>query len=133
MKRILIVDDEPAIRQLYGHEFEDDGYAVRTAGSAAAAMRLARDWYPDVVLLDVRLGKESGLDLLRRLRAQHPQLRIVLVTAYCGYRDDFVAWLADAFVTKSGDLTELKQVVAQFLAEGEVQRDGGPWVCEVSG
>lgn len=122
MNKILIVDDEPAIRALYEHEFEDDGHEVRTAADGRAALHALRDWEPDILLLDIQLGQQqSGLDLLRRIRVRHPRLRTVLVTAYSGYRDDFVSWLADAFVTKSGDLTELKQVVSKLLAEGEVQ------------
>jgi len=101
------------------------GHEVRTAGDAHAGLRVLHDWQPHLLLLDIRLGDESGLDLLRRIRERHPRLQTVLVTAYCGYRDDFVSWLADAFVTKSGDLTELKQVVATLLAEGEVNPTTG--------
>jgi CheY-like chemotaxis protein len=124
MYKILVVDDEPAIRQLYRCEFEELGYRVHTTGDPAAALRALRDWRPDIVLLDIRLGKHNGLEVLRHMRAREPRLPAVIVTAYCGYRDDFTSWLADAFVTKSGDLTELKRVVATLLAESELQHCG---------
>ena len=120
MSKILVVDDEPSIRELYRREFEDEGHEVRTAADASSALHMLLDWPPDLLLLDIRLGTESGLDLLRCIILRYPRLRTVIVTAYCGYRDDFISWLADAYVTKSSDLTELKQVVARLLAESEV-------------
>jgi DNA-binding NtrC family response regulator len=115
MQRILIVDDEPSIRSLYQLEFEDSGFDVRTAADSESALRLVRDWSPHLVVLDVRLGDECGLDLLRRMVELRPELRSVIVTAYAGYKDDFASWLADAFLPKSQDLGELRHTVSELL------------------
>jgi len=117
MQRILVVDDALSIRSLYQLELEDLGFDVRTASDSAGALRLVRDWKPDLVVLDLRLGDECGLDLLRRMVEERPQLRTVIVTAYPGYKDDFASWLADAFLDKEADCARLRHTVLELMGE----------------
>ena len=63
--RILVVDDEPDIRDLVGDILRDEGYAVELAADAAAAHRLRREFAPDLVLLDIWMPKQDGISLLR--------------------------------------------------------------------
>jgi two-component system, NtrC family, response regulator AlgB len=79
---VLVVDDEPNIRKTLGLYLEGHGHRVRSAGSAAEALRLAGERSHDVAFLDLRLGGDSGLDLLPRLAAADPGLKIVVITAY---------------------------------------------------
>ena len=118
MQRILVVDDEPDICELYRRELSDMGFAVSTASNSERATQVVEDWNPDLVILDVKLGHENGLDLLRRLVERHRHLSTILLSAYPGYKDDFASWLADAFVTKSGDTSELLEKVQELLAAG---------------
>lgn len=118
MQRILVVDDEPAVCALYRRELEDEGFEVATAGDSDSAMHLVQSWDPQLVVLDVRLGAENGLDLLRRVNELRRDLPTILLSAYAGYKDDFASWLADAFVIKSSDTSELKQAVADLLGAG---------------
>jgi DNA-binding response OmpR family regulator len=118
MRRILVVDDEPVLRELYRRELEDEGFEVATAGDSAAAMRVVETWNPRLVVLDVKLGNENGLDLLRRVVEMRRGVATILLSAYPGYKDDFSSWLADAFVTKSGDTTELKNTIQEVLGAG---------------
>ncbi len=69
MARILVVDDEPHIVAVVRAYLERDGHAVRTAGDGPAALAAARDWDPEVVVLDVMLPGRSGFDVLRDLRS----------------------------------------------------------------
>lgn len=117
-RRVLVVDDEPSILALVQLDLEDEGFEVKTAPDAATALAVARAWRPDLAVLDIRLQADDGLDLLRRLLAVHPDMPAVLLTAYPGYRDDFTAWLASAFVTKSVDTSELVRTVRELLAAG---------------
>ena len=80
--RILIVDDEPNIRRTLQMALEAMGHSVVEADSGSKALSLIRGRPFDVALVDLRLGQESGLDLLAPLLEQLPRLAVVVVTAY---------------------------------------------------
>jgi DNA-binding response OmpR family regulator len=116
VRRILVVEPEASTRERYRADFEVEGFEVATARDHAEALRLAGTWKPDLAVVDVRPGPEFGLDLLRHLVESERSLRTILVSRYPGYRDDFVSWLADAFVDKhDGDTSELKDRVHELL------------------
>lgn len=116
MQRILVVDDEPSIRALYQLELEDLGFEVKTAADTTSALWIVHSWSPDLVVLDIKLGGDNGLDLLRRIAERRHDIRTVIVSGYAGYRDDFTTWLADAYLTKSQDVSELLRTVRELLA-----------------
>jgi NtrC-family two-component system response regulator AlgB len=80
--RILIVDDEPNIRRTLRMALEATGHTVLEAASAAKAVEQAELQPLDVALLDLRLGGESGLDLIEPLLAAQPRVAIVIITAH---------------------------------------------------
>jgi DNA-binding response OmpR family regulator len=115
MTRLLIVDDEASIRQLYAEELADEGYEVDTAATIAEALDLlGRNSYT-VALLDIKLKNESGLDLLQQIVRDRHDMAVILSTAFSCYRDDFSAWLADAYVVKSSDMQELKDEIRRLV------------------
>lgn len=82
-KTILVVDDEPDIRDLVRFRLEHDGYRVITASDGEAGLSLARAERPDLCVLDVMMPKLSGLEVLAQLR-QDPStatMRVILLTA----------------------------------------------------
>jgi DNA-binding NtrC family response regulator len=115
MSRLLVVDDESSIRLLYSHELADEGYEVITAAGAEEAVEKLRKDDFDLILLDIKLKNESGLDLLQRIVKERHNLPVILCTAFSCYKDDFSAWLADGYVVKSSDLKELKQEIRRVL------------------
>jgi DNA-binding NtrC family response regulator len=115
MSRILVVDDESSIRLLYSHELADEGYEVTTAAGAEEAVEKLRKDEFDLILLDIKLKNESGLDLLQRIVKERHNLPVILCTAFSCYKDDFSAWLADGYVVKSSDLKELKEEIRRVL------------------
>ena len=116
MARLLVVDDERDIRHLYAAELQGAGYQVETAASAAEAAELLQQGGFDLLILDIQMKGESGLQLLQRLvRERQTRIPVILNTAFGCYKDDFSSWLADAYVVKSGDLGELKSEVARVL------------------
>ena len=115
MHRILLVEDDPRVRKLYQLELEEAGCAVRATADVSEARRLTEVWHPDCVVMDIQLGEDNGLSLLRRLLERRPGMRAVLLSAYPGYQDDFASWLADAFVLKSSDPAELIQKIEDLL------------------
>jgi DNA-binding response OmpR family regulator len=121
MVRLLIVDDEANIRLLYAQELSDEGYEVVTASSALEAIELLEGTSFDLVVLDIKLKNESGIELLRRIVKERHTLPVILCTAFSCYKDDFSAWLADGYVVKSSDMTELKDEIRRVLAKKQVK------------
>jgi CheY-like chemotaxis protein len=81
--RILVVDDEPAIRLLCRVNLQADGFAVKEASDGASAMALAHEWHPDLILLDVMMPGEDGFAVAERIR-DDPELssvRVLFLTA----------------------------------------------------
>jgi DNA-binding NarL/FixJ family response regulator len=83
--RLVLVDDHEMVLRgldsMLGH-FADDVRIVGTATSADVALAIVAAERPDIVLCDVRIGKESGLDLCRQITTQYPDVRVVLLTVY---------------------------------------------------
>ncbi len=107
--KILIVEDEMALREGLRDLMEGDGHTVQTAEDGARAVELGIAEPFDVVLLDVMLPKLSGMEVCRRLRRARPTMRIIMLTAR-GSEDDKVAGLcegADDYVTKPFAAREL--------------------------
>jgi two-component system, OmpR family, response regulator len=88
--RILIVDDEPAIRLLCRVNLQADGFAVKEAPDGAAAIEMAREWQPDLILLDVMMPGEDGFAVAERIR-DDPVLsavRVMFLTARADIGDN---------------------------------------------
>jgi DNA-binding NtrC family response regulator len=117
MSRLLVVDDEANIRLLYSEELADEGYEVVTAASITEATEKIQEGNYDLAVLDIKLRNESGIELLQKLVKERHDMPVILCSAFSCYKDDFSAWLADGYVVKSGDLTELKQEIARVLAK----------------
>jgi len=79
---ILIVDDDERLRSRLARAFADRGYTVHEAPDVATAAALLRDSRPDRVVVDLRLGAESGLELVGLALAIHPAVRLVVLTGY---------------------------------------------------
>lgn len=113
--RILVVDDEENIRRLYAEELAADGYEVSLAGSGESALASVESECPDLVVLDIKMAGDDGLDILRSVKVMQRNLPVVLNSAYTTYKNDFKSWLADAYVVKSSDMTELKATIRELL------------------
>ena len=82
MPVLLIVDDEPSILHFFRRAFPEPSMTVVTAGTAAEGISQASQTHPDVIILDINLGNESGLDAFRRIRAQDPKALVIFVTGH---------------------------------------------------
>ena len=80
--RILLVDDEAAILRTFRYCLEDEGYRVAAVSSAAQALAALQQQVFDLCFLDLRLGDDSGLDVLAHMRREAPWMRVVIVTAH---------------------------------------------------
>ena len=108
MKKILVVDDEESLRNLAAMELADEGYQTATAKNMRAARKSLKTFQPDLLVVDIRLGGESGLNLVEEVRRDHGPLPVILWSAYPDYQLEGAEVKADDFVVKSPDLAELK-------------------------
>jgi DNA-binding response OmpR family regulator len=115
MARILIVEDEPNLRDLYRLELEEMGHHVATCADGESALREAREAIFDLVILDIKLPKREGTEVLHEIKKRNREIPVILNSAYSTYKSDFATWMADAYVVKSADLGELKSKVKELL------------------
>jgi two-component system OmpR family response regulator len=120
--RVLVVDDEPTLAELVTMALRYEGWEVRSAGNGMAAVRLAREFRPDVVVLDVMLPDLSGLDVLRRLREHAPNLPVLFLTAKDAVEDRIAGLTAggDDYVTKPFSLEEVVLRLRALLRRTQV-------------
>ncbi|MGL5927952.1 MAG: response regulator, partial [Dermatophilaceae bacterium] len=113
--RVLVVDDESNLTELLSMALRYEGWEVRAAASGAAAVRAAKDFDPDAVVLDMMLPDVGGLEVLRRMRADNPHVPVLFLTAKDAVEDRVAGLTAggDDYVTKPFSLEE---VVARLRA-----------------
>lgn len=118
-KRILIVEDNVLNRKLLRDLLEVHGYRVTATGEGNAALMLARDERPDLILLDLQLPDLSGHDVVQRLKgdAATQAIPVVAVTAFAMVGDDRKALASgcDCYVPKPIRLRDFLMTVASFL------------------
>ncbi len=114
-KKIMVVDDEENIRFLYKEELSDEGYDVILASSGKEALDLLKTSRPDLITLDIKMPGMDGIETLRKIKEIDKDIPVILCTAYGQYKQDFSSWASDAYVVKSADLTELKDIIRELL------------------
>jgi DNA-binding NtrC family response regulator len=133
---VLVVDDEPAVREVLSMRIESWGFRVSTAADVDQARQRVAGDDPDIVITDVVLPDGSGLDLLRRLRADQDSRVILLITAHGSVDQAVEAMKAGArdFLTKPLDYAKLRSILdaatdevrlRSTIRELEVRLDGG--------
>jgi two-component system, OmpR family, response regulator len=107
--RVLVVDDEPSLAELLSMALRYEGWDVRAAADGLAAVRTARDFRPDAVVLDMMLPDIDGLEVLRRLRADGGDVPVLFLTARDAVEDRVAGLTAggDDYVTKPFSLEEV--------------------------
>lgn len=81
-RRILIVDDEPAIRETLGGILEDEGYAVRSVGTGEEALSVLGSERPDLVMLDIWMPGIDGIQTLERIKKRDPELQVIMISGH---------------------------------------------------
>jgi two-component system nitrogen regulation response regulator GlnG len=116
---ILVVDDDAAVAWALEQALASEGYRVLLAADAAAARRHIARQRPDLVITDVRMPGESGLDLLADLKTRHPHLPVVVSTAHGTVETAVAAVQRGAFdyLPKPVDLARLLRVVAAAIGD----------------
>ncbi len=117
-QQILVVDDEAPVREMLAMYLEKNGYGVTVAADSATALSTVSENRPDLVLCDIDIGGDDGLDLLVRLREAQPDLPVLMMTGM-GYDDELMGEAlkkqASGYVSKTlplpGILTEVRRIL----------------------
>ena len=115
--KILIVEDEPALRELIQRSLEKERYVVEVAADFNSALRKIEDYDYDCVLLDIMLPDGSGLDLLEKLKAMHKRENVIIISAKDSLEDKVLGLElgADDYIIKPFDSKELVARVKAVL------------------
>lgn len=132
MSRLLIVDDEPAIRDAVGYAFRNEGFEVETRADGDSGLRAALEGGFDLVILDLMLPGLAGTEVCRRLRAKDP-VPIVMLTAKNAEADRLLGLEigADDYVSKPFSMAELIGRVRAILRRQNLARSGTEGVKRV--
>ena len=134
MSRILVVDDEPAIRDAVSYALRSEGFEVDVTADGASALEVALEGRHDVVVLDLKLPGVSGTEVCRRVRAESA-VPIIMLTAKGGELDRVLGLEvgADDYVTKPFSMAELVSRIRALLRRRELDLRAGGTVLEAGG
>jgi two-component system OmpR family response regulator len=125
--RVLVVDDEPSLAELLASVLRYEGWEIQTASDGSSAVRTAREFRPDAVVLDIMLPDFDGLEVLRRVRAELPQVCVLFLTARDAVEDRVAGITAggDDYVTKPFSLEEVLARLRGLLRRAGITRARG--------
>ena len=127
--RALVVDDEPAISELVSMALRYEKFEVRTASSGRDAVAEAKEFNPDIIVLDIMLPDFDGLEVMRRIRADNADVPVLFLTAKDAVADRVVGLTAggDDYVTKPFSVEELvariRGIVRRSILASEARED----------
>jgi DNA-binding response OmpR family regulator len=112
---VLVVEDEPSLRLLCRINLELEGFEVLEAATLDEARKVVATAAPSVVLLDLKIGRENGADLIQELRGRRPPIPVALVSGSAALGPS-VEGLADAYLLKPYTIEDLVSTVKQLAA-----------------
>jgi two-component system response regulator RegA len=120
--RLLLVDDDPAFLDILGRALARRGFEVSKATNITTAEQLAQAQLPDYAVVDLRLGQESGLVLVQRLRAIDEHTRILVLTGYASIATavEAIKLGATHYLTKPVDAAEIVHALQRHEGDAEV-------------
>ncbi|TLD41348.1 MAG: Response regulator [Candidatus Jettenia ecosi] len=115
MKTILVVEDDKNQLILYKNELSLEGYNIITAMDGCEAISKARDYSPDLIIMDIQMPRMDGIESIGKILGERRNVPIIINTAYSNYKNKFASWSADAYIIKSSDLNELKEKIKELI------------------
>lgn len=116
MKKLLIVEDEENLRDLYAEDLEESGYNVIKAANGKEAINLVRSQPFDLIIMDIRMPEMDGIETLGKIITMEKKIPVIIYTAYSNYKSNFMTWTADAYLTKSTNLDDLKNKIKELIS-----------------
>jgi len=123
--KVLIIDDEKSIRDIFSLLLEDQGYLVETAEQGKEGIAVSEKWDPEVILLDMNLPDLSGLEVLAEIKKRRPKTEIIIMTAYGTIKNAVEATKlgAYAYLEKPVDNEELLLILSRLLEVKKLARE----------
>jgi DNA-binding NtrC family response regulator len=124
-KRILVVDDDESLRWVTQAQLQQSGYQVDAAANGKEALARIQETPPDLVIADLMMPGMSGVELLRNIRADYPEIIVILVTAFGTVENAVEAMKAGAYdyITKPVNMEELRLVVDRGLEHLDLRQE----------
>ncbi len=122
--RILVVDDDKAFLLLLTSILKDAGYKVEKASNAQEGLKKIKSFSPHLIIADLKMPGMSGLELIEKVKSQHPEIEIVMITAFATVDTAVAAMKLGAFdyITKPlKDPEELRQLVARVMEKQQLK------------
>ena len=117
---ILVVDDEQSVQRFVERVLRESGYETTTAGDGPEAIEAAAKMeHFDLLVTDVMMPQMTGDELARRLRIQHPSLKVLYLTGFSDrlFKEKVTLWADEAFLDKPCSVKGLQQAVSLLLFE----------------
>ena len=117
MERILIVEDNKDMQFLLSHILEEEGYKTSVAGSGIKALKEIKEITPNLVILDVRMPKMDGFEVLEKVKKINSEIQIIMITAFGEIKDSVKAMKLGAYdyITKPFDNDEIIFTIKKAL------------------
>jgi two-component system, NtrC family, response regulator PilR len=124
-EHLLVVDDEPSMREFLEIMLTQDGYSVRTASTGEEGFKMYRAEEPDLVLTDVKMPGMSGLDLIRDIHSVNPEIPIIAITAFASANDAVRAVREGAYdyLSKPFQIEDLRIIIRNALETRRLRRE----------
>ncbi|MBI5463839.1 MAG: response regulator [Ignavibacteriales bacterium] len=117
--RILVVDDEEALRTVLSAELEGEGYSVLSAGDGQEALNILGSKEFDLILLDIKMPNVDGFEVLKFVKERHPATKVVMLTGFADLKNAIESKKlgAEDFISKPYDLVDLLTTIERVLSE----------------
>lgn len=115
--KILVVDDEEALRTVLSAELEGEGYQVSTAGDGEEAIKILGSQQFHLILLDIKMPNVDGFEVLKFVKQQQPSTKVIMLTGFADLKNAIESKKlgAEDFVSKPYDLVDLLTTVERVL------------------
>jgi len=118
--RILVVDDDEALRSVLSNELKNEGYIVETAADGDEAIEIVKQRKFDLALLDIKMPHVDGFQVLQYLKKEHPVIKVIMLTGFADLKNAIEAKKlgADDFVSKPYDIVDLVTTIERAITSG---------------
>jgi DNA-binding NtrC family response regulator len=119
LRSILVVDDEEALRTVLSSELSSEGYNVETASDGDEAITILGGKQFDLVLLDIKMPRVDGFEVLKFIKKNSPQIKVIMLTAFADLKNAIESKKlgAEDFISKPYDLVDLLTTIERVLSE----------------
>jgi two-component system, response regulator, stage 0 sporulation protein F len=117
-EKVLIVDDQYGIRILLNEVLQKEGYDTYQAANGLQALEIVQENVPDLILLDMKIPGMDGIEILKRVKALYPDMKVIIMTAY-GELDMIQEAMDLGAIThfaKPFDIVDIREAVKKYLA-----------------